>query len=130
MKTRNRNGYVRDWDGPASFSNHQNSLWIEAQNDDDAGSFLISMIDSFLRDSDQMLAGLRDAIATSNHKQINEIAHSLKSMSASMGATQLAQLYNELENMGKTETLIISPNWIQILEQEVERARLALTQKR
>lgn len=97
---------------------------------DDAESFLISMIDGFLHDSEQMLVGLKDAIAQFNAEQINEIAHSLKSMSASMGATQLTQLCKELEDIGKVQPLAIPPHSIPSLEQEAARVKLALTLER
>lgn len=97
---------------------------------DDGGSFLVSVIDNFLRDAEPMLAGLKDAIAATNYVQINEIAHSLKSMSASMGATQLAHQLKELEHMSKLENLAISSTWINKLEQEFEAVRLALTMEK
>lgn len=94
---------------------------------DDGGSFLVSVIDNFLKDAKPMFEGLQDAIANTNHVQINEIAHSLKSMSASMGATQLTQQLKELEHMSKLENLTISPTWMNKLNQEFEAVGLALT---
>ncbi len=111
---------------PARLEQSAIQALVEIGGDDD-GSFLVSVIDNFLRDAEPMLTGLKDAIATTNYVQINEISHSLKSMSASMGATQLAHQLKELEHMSKLENLAISSTWMSKLDQEFEAVRLALT---
>lgn len=97
---------------------------------DDAGGFLISVIDNFLRDIEPMLVQLKDAIAQIDYAQINDLGHSLKSMSASMGAAQLTQQFKELEGMGKAKQLTLSPQWQSELDRNVVQVKLALALER
>ncbi|WP_299407816.1 response regulator [Acaryochloris sp. IP29b_bin.148] len=97
---------------------------------DDAASFLISVIDNFLRDTEPMLQRLKVAITQQDTAQVNEIAHALKSMTVSMGAHQLTQRYQALEKMSKANALTLTSEWLQDLDQEVEQVRAALKHER
>jgi HPt (histidine-containing phosphotransfer) domain-containing protein len=61
---------------------------------------------------------------------VQRAAHSLKSMSASLGALTLASCCQQLETMGKNCDLVTAPEICTRLQGEYGRAIAALTQVR
>jgi CheY-like chemotaxis protein/HPt (histidine-containing phosphotransfer) domain-containing protein len=68
-------------------------------------SYLAKLIDSFIEDAPKMLIDLEKAVDENNSKEVQRLAHSLKSNGNDFGATQLASLCKELEGKGKAEQL-------------------------
>jgi CheY-like chemotaxis protein/HPt (histidine-containing phosphotransfer) domain-containing protein len=66
---------------------------------DDTGSIMVELIDCYLAETPKLLEQMRKAIAQQDFKDLQRIAHGLKSSSASLGAIHLSQLCQELELM-------------------------------
>ncbi len=92
----------------------------------DGQVFLEEMIDCYLTDAVPLLDAMSQAIAQRDGEELNQAAHPLKVMSASLGATKLAQLCKNLEKLGKLGDVPADPLWVAQLHQEYERVKLAL----
>ena len=80
-------------------------------------SFVVAVVEEYLRDSTALVAGLRDA----DGAELQRLAHTLKSTSASVGAVQLAAVCQELEHGGDAAL-------VTAVEREHADARAALEQ--
>lgn len=60
--------------------------------------FVVELIDSFLEDAPQGLAGLREAVAKADGEAFRRQAHSLKSNGITFGATAFADAARALEH--------------------------------
>jgi HPt (histidine-containing phosphotransfer) domain-containing protein len=67
--------------------------------------FIGELIDTYLSDTVDGVAGLRQALQAGDAPVFGRLAHSIKSTSASMGAAILAAQARELEMMGKAGDL-------------------------
>jgi HPt (histidine-containing phosphotransfer) domain-containing protein len=72
---------------------------------DDADAFVADLIDSYLANSGDLLAGLESAMAGNDTEKFVRSAHTLKSNSAIFGATALSAFCQELETVGKDGNL-------------------------
>jgi HPt (histidine-containing phosphotransfer) domain-containing protein len=68
-------------------------------------AFLIELIDVFLADGIDLLAAMDAASAVGDASELRRAAHSLKSNSATFGATALAAIARRLEELGKAADL-------------------------
>jgi HPt (histidine-containing phosphotransfer) domain-containing protein len=71
----------------------------------DSPALLQTIIHAYLGHAPQLLAALHDAGARSDALSLQRTAHSLKSSSMALGATTLATLCQDLELMGRQQTL-------------------------
>ncbi|HWR42725.1 ATP-binding protein [Sporomusa sp.] len=72
----------------------------------DSGQTDISIfIDAYLEELPVLMAKLKQAFEYYDARQISDAAHGLKSMSATIGAKQLAELFDSLEQQAKREDL-------------------------
>lgn len=95
---------------------------------DEAGSFLRVLIETYFEDAPNYLSRLDRAIAQQDIDTFRATAHSLKSMSASLGSTDFAQLCQTFEDM-KAIADFPSPSQVSAqLHQAYERFKLALQQ--
>jgi PAS domain S-box-containing protein len=69
---------------------------------------LTTLINCYLTESPKLIQAIIDALTTANANALREAAHSLKSSSASLGATRLAQLCKTLETCGRNGDLAIA----------------------
>lgn len=67
---------------------------------DRANEVLAQIIDNYLADAPQLLQAMRAAVATGDAAALQQAAHTLRSASATLGATTLSQLCKALEAMG------------------------------
>ena len=67
--------------------------------------FLAELMDDYFLDSPEQLSAMRQALNSGDAVSFRRAAHSLKTNSASFGATQLGLLCKELEELGKTDHL-------------------------
>ena len=75
---------------------------IRAVQQEGAPKLLDKVINIYFQESPKLLLALRDAVAEDNAaKMIGRAAHSLKSSSANLGATRLAALCRDLEEMAR-----------------------------
>ena len=93
---------------------------------DGEASMVESIVDAYLNGSQTMVAELRAMLAANDIDAIQQIAHSLKSSSANVGAMHLSSMSKELEmkcknkNFGRIEDLVES------IESEYPRVKEAL----
>jgi CheY-like chemotaxis protein len=69
------------------------------------GAFVTELIDTFLDDARGLIASIRRAMVETDRDAFRRAAHSLKSTSESLGATDLANFARELENIGRSGVL-------------------------
>ena len=86
------------------------------------------LIDLFLEETKSQLKGLHKAHVSNDAKEIRRVAHLLKGSSASIGARQMAALYQELE--GKDQANRNTEGLLLRLDQEFELVRSALEVER
>ncbi len=93
-------------------------------------SFLDELMEAYFADAPQLFAALHDNLASGNAGEFRRAAHSLKSNSANFGATRLAAMAKEMEDMGKGGDLTGAETKIPAAEAEYEQVKAALEQKR
>ena len=72
----------------------------EMTGDDPA--FLAEIIDTYVADAGDLLATMRQAFRVGDAPELRRAAHSLKSNSATLGATELAALCQALEEQARS----------------------------
>lgn len=97
---------------------------LETTGDDP--EFLAELIDSFFDDSPVQLATIRQAAQGGDAEGLRRAAHSLKSNSATFGATELANLCRQLEQLGRDGDLAAIGDLVARTEAEYGRVRPAL----
>ena len=92
--------------------------------------FMVELVDTYLQDSPEMLAQMRQALDAQDAESFRRAAHSLKSNSANFGAMQLSTLARDLEMMGREnrlehagETLVKAEKEYAQVEQVLEALR-------
>ncbi|WP_013321735.1 response regulator [Gloeothece verrucosa] len=76
------------------------------------------MIQCYFIESEKLVKTITSAIAHTDAPSLFRAAHSLKSSSASLGASHFSELCKTLEMIGKTGNLNKAPEMVKILEQE------------
>ncbi len=89
-------------------------------------NILQKVIASYLKDSSQLLDTIRSAIAQNDPPILHRAAHSLKSTSATVGATSLASLCKELEALGRAQTTDNADVFLSAIEKEYIQVQRAL----
>ncbi|MBD2087126.1 Hpt domain-containing protein [Coleofasciculus sp. FACHB-542] len=97
---------------------------------EDAEAILGEMIDCYLDDAPKLLEAIAIAVAQANAPQLQRTAHTLKSSSATLGATTLAQLCKELEIMARTGNIKNALDKLPQLEAEYEQVKADLHSQR
>jgi signal transduction histidine kinase/CheY-like chemotaxis protein/HPt (histidine-containing phosphotransfer) domain-containing protein len=93
---------------------------------ENADEILTEMIGYYLEDAPKLVNAIAQAITQGNVAQLRQAAHTLKSSSATLGATTLAYLCKELELMSRTGQTEGGLDKVPQLEAEYERVKLAL----
>jgi HPt (histidine-containing phosphotransfer) domain-containing protein len=65
--------------------------------------FLKELFDAYAEESPGLLEAIESAAGSGDHERLRHAAHTLKSTSASLGATGVSELSRELEASGKDE---------------------------
>jgi signal transduction histidine kinase/CheY-like chemotaxis protein/HPt (histidine-containing phosphotransfer) domain-containing protein len=84
------------------------------------GAFIAELIDTFVEDARGLIATLGRSLAAADRDAFRRAAHSLKSTSESLGATDLANLARELENIGRSGVLSDAGDRIERLAAQYE----------
>jgi PAS domain S-box-containing protein len=92
----------------------------------EAGEFLTSLIELFLRETPRTLTTLRAAVERIDADVLRSSAHALKGSSATMGATRMAEMCARLESRGREGTLEGARAIVSGLDSEFTRVRDAL----
>jgi PAS domain S-box-containing protein len=85
-----------------------------------------ALADLFLKDTDEKLRELREAIAQGQPDELAQAAHGLKGNSANLGAARLSGLCAELETMGRSGNPTAASSLLTRIEAEFIRVRVAL----
>jgi HPt (histidine-containing phosphotransfer) domain-containing protein len=88
------------------------------------------VIDSYLPDLDRLIPEMRAAARERDHQQLKHIVHALKGCSASVGATGLVRLCQELGLMAALANAQTAELLIDQIATESGRVRDALTTQR
>ena len=91
--------------------------------------FIGELIDAFLEDAPELIAGMKTALAQNDVEAFRRAAHSLKSNSMTFGANELAETARALEETGKSGNLAGVDDRLAFVEQEFERVRQELRAK-
>jgi CheY-like chemotaxis protein/HPt (histidine-containing phosphotransfer) domain-containing protein len=100
---------------------------LQALGDDDP-LFLPGIIEQFVHDAAAHLATLHLAADTGDARTLERTAHTLKSISATLGATGMTALCGELQKLGRADSLTGAAACIEQLGCECARVQQALTQ--
>jgi signal transduction histidine kinase/CheY-like chemotaxis protein len=92
-----------------------------------AGGETATIIEVFLDDTAPLVRRLQDAAANADLDQLRELAHSLKSSSANVGALALSAAARRVELDARAGTLERPAVMVALIIAEFARARLALT---
>ncbi len=71
----------------------------------DDKEFILELLTELTEQVDKTIPQFEEAIKSSNYDQINSLAHGLKGASANLNADQMAELFKELEILGKNKNL-------------------------
>nr|WP_298172522.1 Hpt domain-containing protein [uncultured Pseudomonas sp.] len=88
------------------------------------------LLDTFLADSEERLRLLRQAERTGDAQNLRLAAHSFKGSCSNMGASMLAGLCKQLEEVGRRELLAEAPELIEQVEREFAIVRILLKSER
>ena len=91
-----------------------------------AGSETVQIIQVFLGDTPQTIRQLQEAATAGDIRQLQELAHSLKSASANVGATALSAAARRVEVGARAGTLDHPAVAVALVIAEFARARIAL----
>ena len=98
-----------------------------------SSEIILEMIEAYLADAKVRVNGIEQAIlenitSENNTRQLTELAHALKSSSANLGATNLPEICQELENMGKSGDITPAKTLLPKLIQEYNQFKTCLTE--
>lgn len=85
------------------------------------------LVQLFLEDTPARIRQLGDALHKSDAHGIEQAAHALKSSAANLGATQLAQVFLEIEAAGRENDLVRAQGLVEQSSKAYERVRQALS---
>lgn len=88
------------------------------------------LLDTFLADSEERLRLLRLAEQAADGQGLRLAAHSFKGSCSNMGASLLAGLCRQLEEVGRRELLAEAPELIEQIEREFAIVRILLKAER
>jgi HPt (histidine-containing phosphotransfer) domain-containing protein len=92
----------------------------------DDPEFLAELIDTYLTDAVDLLDASEAASAAGDAAELRRAAHSLKSNSATFGATTLTSLARSLEELGKAEQLDETSSLVVQAREEFARVERSL----
>ena len=99
---------------------------IRALSASHGNALLERVLQAYLDDTPSHLRALQQAIATGNTVQLRKAAHSLKSSSANVGATALAQHSKDMEQLGRNDTTAGAAPLLAEMERSFQAVRQAL----
>lgn len=100
----------------------------EAQLDGEP-DLVVELIDLYLEEASQLLAGMREAVAKKDELPVKRAAHSLKGSSSNLGILQMALMCSEVEQM-KSDDMFAIEELLSKMEQELVQVRQILMEER
>jgi HPt (histidine-containing phosphotransfer) domain-containing protein len=116
---RRRCNTITGWPGENELALNQAALdqLRELDPDGSAGLF-VQIVDTYIADSANLLQQIRSALAEKDLVGLTRSAHTLKSTSASVGATRVSEIAKALETAGKNNTIDVCPLFLTALSAE------------
>jgi CheY-like chemotaxis protein len=99
---------------------------IRALQEPGSASILEEVIGVYLHESGQHVASLRAALASSDARELDRVAHAFKSASQNVGAMRLSKLCLQLEHQGKAGQLAGTAELVRAIERELQLIEPAL----
>ncbi|MZR63894.1 Hpt domain-containing protein [Alcanivorax sp. DP30] len=84
------------------------------------------LVESFIRDGEQRLQALKQALGEANREALRAQAHSFKGSSSNLGAVQVCELCLALETLAVDGELGSAPDQLDSLEGAFQKASQAL----
>jgi CheY-like chemotaxis protein len=91
-----------------------------------ASKIVPKLIGCYLEDAPQLLQAIKTAASIGDAEALFQGSHTLKSSSAAMGATNLANLCQDLEAMSRAGNIVGAFEKVRLIEAEYERVKAAL----
>ena len=91
-----------------------------------APKIVAKLIACYLEDAPQLLQALKTAASIGDAEALLQGSHTLKSSSAAMGATNLANLCQDVEAMSRAGTIVGAFEKVRLIEAEYQRVKAAL----
>jgi two-component system, sensor histidine kinase RpfC len=88
--------------------------------------FVITMIEGFFEDAQELIQSMRDAAKDSDVAQFRFCVHGLKSSGNNIGALNLAKLGDEIERITEAEYISDGANYLALIETELAKLRIEL----
>jgi len=88
--------------------------------------FFSDLVTIYLNSAENLIESIQMAYTNQNVGEFNLAAHSLKSTSASIGATRLSAICRHLEKDGKTGKITISSDFLDLVNSEYEQVTAAI----
>ncbi len=88
------------------------------------------LLDTFLADSDERQRNLHQALENADAQALRLAAHSFKGSCSNMGATLLAGLCKQLEELARRELLDDAPTLVEQIEREFAIVRILMKAER
>ena len=88
--------------------------------------FMKEIIEEFFQDTPRQLAIIHSSLTSGDAEALRRAAHSLKSNSASFGATHLHKLCRQLEDIGQSRELAGAAGLVAEIENEYQLVHRAL----
>jgi len=95
---------------------------------DEDPDFLNILIDTFLEDCPEYMKALRRAVEDKDAEALVEEAHGLKGAVANLRAEPAEDAARRLEEIGRSEAVEEAPEALDVLEDEIDRLRSALSE--
>jgi PAS domain S-box-containing protein len=118
-----------DWtapDGDEAILDESVLAALRELQDVDEPDILEELIGLFLEDAPLQIAALRECVKDGMAPAAERIAHTLKGSAGNMGATRMAAVCSELEDVGASGDLCRASEVLKLLEEEFGRVRAAL----
>ncbi|MES2404090.1 MAG: ATP-binding protein [Pseudomonadota bacterium] len=97
--------------------------------EDIMGDELVTLVDAYLRDGETRMRNLQEAAARGDTAEVGNLAHSLKSSSANLGAMPLSTRARQVEEAARNGTLANPLDSVAALEKLYANAATALRQR-
>src|SRR5262245_56376677 len=103
---------------------------LQSLVDADGPDIFGELVQLYLTDLPERMDGIRQAVAEADPASLRREAHRLKGSSQQMGATRLAALCLELENLGRNNRVEEAMSFLAALEREAVHVRQALMREK
>ena len=99
------------------------------QLEEDYGKeMVLNVVQMFIPDAEERIAQIDGAIKQENFRALEESAHGLKGGAANIGATEMAELCNQLETRGERGVIGDAPEIMEKLVKSWTRVKTQLTE--